>query len=132
MEHYLHLNRAKHLAMTGLTLTVCGTVLALHQQAVHADTTQPASTTDQATSIPDASQTTVTANQAPASATTQQAFAAQENNVTPVQTTNADRGNYASLDSATISAATVGTRPLTMALITGTHQLPLTKTTKGT
>lgn len=43
MEHYLYLNRAKRLAMAGLTLTVCGTVLALHQQAAHADTTQPAS-----------------------------------------------------------------------------------------
>lgn len=96
MEHYLYLNRAKRLAMAGLTLTVCGTVLALHQQAAHADTTQPASTADQATAVSAASQ-------APASATTQQAFAAQENNVTPVQTTNADLGNYASLDSATIS-----------------------------
>lgn len=103
MEHYLYLNRAKRLAMAGLTLTVCGTVLALHQQAAHADTTQPASTADQATDVSAASQTTVTANQAPASATTQQAFAAQENNVTPVQTTNADRGNYANLDSAVIS-----------------------------
>ena len=49
-----YFRHAKHFAMAGLTLTVCGTVLALHQAQIHADTTadsQPQATTTADTQI---------------------------------------------------------------------------------
>lgn len=98
MTLHLHLNHARQIAMTGLTLTVCGTVLALHQQQVHAATDQVATPpTDQVATTTTTSQIQ---NNTPVTATTQQVAAAAQSNI---QNTNADHGNYASLDQASIS-----------------------------
>ena len=82
-----YFRHAKHFAMAGLTLTVCGTVLALHQAQIHADTTadsQPQATTTADTLTSATAATPSATNATPAAVTTQSATAA---------TTNTDHGN---------------------------------------
>lgn len=92
-----YFRHAKHFAMAGLTLTVCGTVLALHQAQIHADTTadsQPQATTTADTLTSATAATPSATNATPAAVTTQSATAA---------TTNTDHGNYGHLDQVNLS-----------------------------
>ena len=97
MNHNQYFRRARNLAMAGLTLTVCGTVLALHQAQAHAATTagdQP--TTNEATAVPVVSQQ---------SASTQQLSAVVATRVATAATTaNVDNSNYGHLDAVTLSS----------------------------
>lgn len=101
MNHNSHFNRAKRLAMTGVTLTVCGAVLALHQAQVQAatDMQQPVATDNESNVTTENSEGNAinVQPQQPAAVATQTASAAAQ------QTANTDRGNYGSLDQVNLS-----------------------------
>lgn len=105
----LHLNRVTRLGLTGLSLTVCGTVLLFNQLNAQADTPQStlSNQTDNATTSVPASSTPDSTQQMTlrsVQANTQQAVAdTSQYNVSAVSTTNIDRGNYGYLDQATIN-----------------------------
>lgn len=101
MNHNRHLRRAKQLAMAGVTLTVCGTVLAFHQAQAQAatDEQQPVTTDDAATVT-----TTTESNTVNVQARQQQpAVTTQTANAAALQTSNVDHGNYGNLDQANLS-----------------------------
>lgn len=87
--------------MTGVTLTVCGAVLALHQAQAQAatDAQQPVATGNESNVTTEASvdNTINVQPQQPAAVATQNASAAAQ------QTANTDRGNYGSLDQVNLS-----------------------------
>lgn len=97
MDSNQHFLRARRLAIAGLTLTVCGTVLALHQVQAHAATSsddQPQITANVAnTTQPAAPQP---ADSVPQGVTTRSATAA-------ASTDYPDHGNYGYLDQASLS-----------------------------
>lgn len=103
----LHFNRVKRFGLAGLSLTVCGTVLLFNQLNAKADAPQSTSTDKVDDNIPTTSITDdehqVTLRSAQFNTQMAMADANQYNVNATAVTANSDRGNYGSLDRATIA-----------------------------
>lgn len=99
MNHSRSLNYIKRLTMTGVAFTMCGTVLALQQVQAKADTnnSQVAATESTVDTVSVSNTNNITVQP------TKNVIGAAEANISTLQTTNADKGNYGYLDQVDLS-----------------------------